>query len=95
MWLGTPFPPGSANDVLDEIHAELVTVDTLIAGIVLTYRDTGDWISPVLDVMGELSRLREAILAAQEAASEDKNVIVSYIDYVDLLTAVYRARAPF
>lgn len=88
-WLALPFPRGSTNDALDLAHAELATIDSWIAGSVLRYRKTGEWVRPVLDGSAELSRLRSAVSAIGLEMPEERMNADSYLRYIDLLSHVY------
>ena len=91
QWLALPFPRGSTNDALDIAHAELATLDSWIAGSVLRYRKTAEWVPPALDVAAPLSQLRGTVSAMRLNTLEDREKAASYLHYIDLLSSVYDA----
>lgn len=88
-WLALPFPRGSTNDALDMAHAELATLDSWIAGSVLRYRKTAEWVPPALDVAIQLSQLRATVTAIGLNTLEEREQAASYLHYIDLLSSVY------
>jgi hypothetical protein len=91
-WRAQPFPKGSDNDALDEIHAELATWDTWIASVLLPYIDEGRIARDQVDVAAELKSLasRAAILARGLRGEQLKSAS-AYRAYVHLLMRAYHA----
>ena len=89
QWLALPFPRGSTNDALDIAHAELATIDSWIAGSVLRYRKTAEWVPPAADVAIQLSQLRATVSAMSLNTFEEREKAASYLHYIDLLSSVY------
>jgi len=52
-WRSQPFPSGSINDALDELHADLVLADTWVAEAVIPFVDHGALQPAHVDVIGE------------------------------------------
>jgi hypothetical protein len=49
-WRLQPFPSGSTNDEIDELHADLALVDSCVAETVLPFVERGEHVSPGVDV---------------------------------------------
>lgn len=47
-WRREPFPPGSATDALDELHADLALADSWLAEAVIPFVDRGVFEPPNL-----------------------------------------------
>src|SRR5687767_6823529 len=89
-WRGAPMPAGSANDDLDEVHADLVAADALVADLVVPFVERGVRTRTPVDVVQSLRSLRErAIELAGELHGDDVVTAESYRRYADLLTQVY------
>jgi hypothetical protein len=91
-WRGAPFPPGSTDDEVDEIHADLVLADTWVAESVIPYVERAVYEPAKADVLGTLRELRSRSVALADGGSDDRRTLVaSYLHYVGLLEEVYRA----
>jgi hypothetical protein len=89
-WRNQPFPPGSADDALDELHADLALADTWVAGSVIPYVERGLFQPAHLDVIEELGKLRNrAVELRTRRGEESPSLPDSYRDYADLLLRVY------
>ena len=86
-WRNQPFPPGSADDSLDELHADLALADAWVADSVIPYVERGIFQPAQLDVIGELGKLRDR--AVELRPGEDPSLSDAYRDYSDLLVRVY------
>jgi hypothetical protein len=89
-WQRAPFPRGSADDALDEIHADLALYDTWVAAPLLLYVDRGVWLPAVPDVLGALDDLTRRVEVLR-AAGEEPEIASQYLDYAALLRAAYLA----
>lgn len=91
-WRQQPFPSGSADDVLDEIHADLVLVDTWVAESLIPFVEHRHYQPARVDILGGIGKIRErAMAAARSAADDDRKLAVAYETYADLMDTVYRA----
>jgi hypothetical protein len=91
-WRGRRFPPGSSDDSLAELHADLALADTWVADAVIPYVERGVHQRAQVDVLGGLSKIRNrAIELRGRTRGEDTRVADSYRDYADLLVRVYRS----
>jgi len=89
-WRSRPFPHGSEDDELDEIHADLVLADTWVADIVIPFMDQGSTRLPAWVVSGELRKIRERAVILRESADEEGGAVAdSYLAYADALIDVY------
>jgi hypothetical protein len=89
LWLASPFPPASCNDALDELHKELLTIDSWVADCVMDYREAHVWSPAVPDVLGELNSLVAALHAVRAHDDDDVEVIRACIEYAELTAAAY------
>ncbi|WP_370246877.1 hypothetical protein [Nocardioides sp.] len=90
-WREASFPHGSALDVLDEVHADLVLYDTWVAESVLPYVDRGIWEPAVPDVLGALDELIRQVEKLRAEGTDDLDAACAYLAYAELLRAVYVA----
>jgi hypothetical protein len=91
-WRDEPFPSGSTDDVLDEIHADLVLVDTWVAESVIPFVKHGQYEPARVDVLGGIDDIRRRAVAAERSATDDgRTLAVAYETYANRLEAVYRA----
>jgi hypothetical protein len=91
-WRKRPFPLGSTNDALDDLHADLALADTWVAEAVVPYIERGVHQPLQFAVIPELTRLRtRADEVAKEVGPADIRLANEYGEYVDLLMNVYRA----
>lgn len=89
-WRNRPFPPGSHDDSLDELHADLALADGWVADSVIPYVERGIFQPAQLDVIEELARLRDRAVDLRGAGGEDDPTLSdAYRDYADLLLRVY------
>ena len=85
-WRNQPFPAGSTDDALDELHADLALADTWVADSVVPYVERGVFQPARVDVIEEVSRLRDRVVALRSAGGD---LSASYRDYANLLLRVY------
>jgi hypothetical protein len=89
-WRGQPFPPGSADDALDELHADLVLADTWVAESVVPFVERGLYQPARIDVIAELRKLRDrAVQLRRDRAGDDAGLCDAYRDYAGLLLRLY------
>lgn len=89
-WRNQPFPSGSGDDSLDELHADLALADSWVADSVIPYVERGIFQPAQLDVIGELGKLRGRALELRAGGGrEDPALYDAYRDYADLLVRVY------
>jgi len=92
LWSNEPFPLGSTRDDIDELHAELATVDEWVMSMVIPYVEHGTPFPMRVDIAGGIGRLRDRVLELREAAhDEDRALLDRYRVYVGLLDGVFRA----
>lgn len=89
-WREASFPPGSDNDQLDEVHADLALFDTWVAAAVLPYLHSLVWEPVVPDVFAALDRLEQS-LGELELDAGDRERANSYAAYALLLRRAYSA----
>lgn len=89
-WLDAKLPEGSSVDDLDEIHADLVLIDTWVADSVLPYLRANVWSPAVPDVLAGLAEL-DNVLATVPAAFGHDQTVLRYRSYVEILRRVYEA----
>ena len=90
-WRRQPLPPGSADDSLDELHADLVLADAWVADSVIPYVERGIYQPAQPDVVEELGNLRSRAAKLRERDDGgDPSLAGSYGDYVELLLCVYQ-----
>jgi hypothetical protein len=89
-WRGRPFPPGSADDAFDELHADLALADSWVAESVVPYVESGTHQPAKVDVLTELSGLRRRAERLEPAAEgDDAPLAADYCQYIDILMNVY------
>jgi len=89
-WRGTPFPPGSTRDSLDELHADLALADAWIAEGVVPFVERGLYQPAQVSIIEELRKLRtRAADLARASDGGDKDLAASYRDYAGLLLRIY------
>jgi hypothetical protein len=90
-WRGQPFPPGSSNEQLDELHADLAVADTWVAESVIPLVERGVFQLPRVDVIEELRELnKRAVKLGKVTVGEESLLAGSYRDYAALLSRVYQ-----
>jgi hypothetical protein len=91
-WRACPFPPGSRDDSIDELHADLVLADTWVAETVIPYLTSGIYVPAKVDVIRELRKLRRRALELSRRSThqEERGLTDSYRYYIDLLRRVYQ-----
>jgi hypothetical protein len=92
-WRDAPFPSGSTNDAVDELHAQLAQWDAFVADEVIPVAEGHahkPGIGSAYDIAKELELLRAGIEAlAERVGPDDQALLRQYDDYVSLLTEVY------
>lgn len=91
-WRALPFPEGSADDELDEAHADLVYWDTMTAEAVVPMVEGSSPYGPgALDFRAGLAGLHERLVALRERASgSEAESLDGYIAYAEALIRVIR-----
>ena len=69
-WQRQPFPPGSSDDAIDELHADLALADSWIAEAVLRLVEHGQLKFARVDVIDELRTLAERAAKVELTASD-------------------------
>jgi len=89
-WRERRFPPGSASEALDELHADLALADSWVAEAVVPFVERGVHQPARVDIVEELSKLRRrAVQLGSGASGEDAKSAADYRDYIDLLISMY------
>jgi hypothetical protein len=89
-WRQRSFPPGSANEAIDELHADLALADSWVADSVIPYEENRIHEPAQVDVLAELTRLRgRADQLASAENADDAQLALAYRDYIDSLSEVY------
>ncbi len=89
-WRSQRFPPGSAHDALDELHADLALADTWVAETVIPFVEHGVHHPARANVRDELRKLRSRAVELGKAGDlEGKRLADSYREYAELLLRVY------
>ena len=89
-WRSQPFPSGSHDDQIDDIHAQLAYVDAVVADVVIPFVESGRDVSVKLDVAALLNELSSRIAAHDETVSARLDGrLAEYQHYCDLLRSVY------
>jgi hypothetical protein len=87
-----PFPAGSANDEIDEVHAELVTVDMLVADLVMPYLVHGRVFTDRVGIGAALEHMRQRLNELRLSSSPvETTVLERYSAYAQLLEDVFSA----
>lgn len=90
-WRQAPFPKGSSDDAVDELHAELAQWDAFVADEVIAIADGRTPQPGVVDIRAELDSFQMKI-AGVEANSHGaaREQLAAYRHYCALLINVYR-----
>ncbi len=90
-WRASPFPSGSTNDEIDELHAELVNVDNWVAEVLVPYIDRQAAWTPAVDVQAGIQSVRTQASHLLEVLEDpaEKSAVESYDRYAQLLEAAY------
>jgi hypothetical protein len=86
-WRAAPLPEGHpTNDELDKFKAELAYWDTMIAGDIISFSDSGKIQPGVLNYSAGLSELRSLIESRRAKSDrEDQEYIETCLEYLELL----------
>lgn len=90
-WRNCSFPRGSADDSLDELHADLALADSWVAESVIPFVKRGLYQPAEVDVIGELGKLRDRAVELRRVGGEVARLSDAYRDYADLLLRVYKS----
>jgi hypothetical protein len=91
-WMDEPFPAGSANDEIDEVHAELVMVDTWVADLVMPYLMHGRVFTDRVGVGAPLEQMRKRLNELRLSSSPvETTVLERYSAYAQLLEDLFSA----
>ena len=85
-WRRVPFPMGSPEDDLDELHADIALADTWVAESVIPFAEQGTFVPAAVDVLHELQALNDRAMRFGET-----DPVAEYLAYVGLLADVYEA----
>jgi hypothetical protein len=89
-WRDQPFPRGSSNDALDELHADLALVDTWVAEALIPLVEHGMYRPIQVDPIQKLEEIRDsATELGKSAPADEKRLAREYVEYADLLRRVY------
>jgi hypothetical protein len=89
-WREQPFPLGSRLDALDEVHADLVLVDTWVAETIVPFVEAGRYHPAQVDVLGKLQEIRHrATELGTSRGTDEEPLALQYVTYADLLRTVY------
>jgi hypothetical protein len=89
-WRALPMPPGSADDELASLHADLVLVDTWVAETVVPFVERTQYMFAAIDIGAGIRGVHER--AEELAASldgDEADLAQEYLAYADRLDAVY------
>lgn len=86
-WRSQPFPPGSQNEELDELHAELALLDVWIADYLLPFALEGRVVVDRQDVLAGIEVLRGQLARVRMSEGE----LQPYRDYLDVAADAYRS----
>jgi hypothetical protein len=91
-WMDEPFPAGRANDEIDEVHAELVTVDMRVADLVMPYLMNGRVFTDRVGIGAALEQIRQRLNELRLSSSPvETTVLERYSAYAQLLEDVFSA----
>jgi hypothetical protein len=92
-WRAAPFPVGHpTNDELDEFKAELAYWDTMIAGDIISFSESGKLEQGVLNYSSGLTELRSRLESRlAESIGKDREYIETCLDYLGLLADAWTA----
>lgn len=98
QWLSEPFPRGSENDKLDELHSDLAYVDAMVASTIIPYLKRGVFDEhPYLD-RDEICRIVDDSRAFRTHLPEERERAEQYARYGSVLLraleAYITARSP-
>jgi hypothetical protein len=85
-WTRQPIPHGAADDVVDELHADLALADSWVAESVIPFVERAEFTPAEPDVLHELRKMRD-----RAAALHDPAHATEYLRYIELLSDVYGA----
>jgi hypothetical protein len=89
-WRALPFPPGSADDELDEIHADLALADHWVAESVIPFVEHGRHEPARPDVLAEVTHLITRAQGRERAGNTERiNLARQYRAYAMSLLCVY------
>lgn len=87
-----PFPPTSANELVDELHAELAEYDGYVAGVATTlFEDGYKPDRPFARDFALIHRIRSAAGTATGDVGQEMTVIADYAARLDRLAAALAA----
>jgi hypothetical protein len=87
-----PFPEGSADDDVDELHADLALVDTWIAEAIVPFVDEGVIVPVKVDPLAALHEINaRATRLAISTSAGDKKRLEQYLRYAEALREAYEA----
>ncbi|MCU1362891.1 MAG: hypothetical protein JWM55_719, partial [Acidimicrobiaceae bacterium] len=91
-WRDQPFPPGSSDESIDELHSELALADSWVADSVIPYIERGVRIPGKVDVVGKLRELQtRAMELARGSDASSQPVLQDYLRRIEILTQIYQS----
>lgn len=91
-WMDEPFPAGSANDDIDEVHTELVTVDMWVADLVMPYLMHERVLTDRVGIGAALEQMHQRLNELRLSSSPaETTVLERYSAYAQLLEDVFSA----
>lgn len=87
-WRNAPFPEGSDDDAVDEVHAQVAQWDALVADLAIPL-ERGQLVpAPVIDLRSGIAETLLAVQGLAELAGAGAAKLRSYAAYCELLLAV-------
>jgi len=92
LWRNESFPPGSSRDDVDELHAEIATIEEWVAALVLPFVEHGERYPVKIDVQAGIDRAREQVDELKRSGhADDRALLDRYECYLQLLADVFQA----
>ena len=91
-WRKQPFPHGSIDELVNDVHGDLAVADTWVAESIILFVEDRTFRPAKVEVLAELGMFRRRAVELLEISDEDDTQLLnSYIDYFDRLARVYTA----
>lgn len=91
-WRNEAFPAGSTRDDVDELHAELATIDEWVAGMVIPFVEHGTRYPLRVDIQAGIDSARKQASELRRSANDDDRALLDrYEGYLQLLADVFHA----
>lgn len=89
-WSDLTFPHGSARDEVDEVHAEIATIDMWVTDYVVPYVEHGKSVPVTIDVKAAIDQALKRVDELQpDAHLDDKELLENYQRYLLALSDVF------